>query len=130
MWSARLPGDAAGLKLLRSVFMKGMAAAAIESLEAARAAGVEDRVRADIAAVIGEPRCSSACCPAHRRTRRAACDEMHAAAAYVDELGIEPSHRGRRLRRGSHSFATASLADIEKLLEGGEDDGEEAADPG
>ena len=49
------PGDAAGLKLLRSVFMKGIAAAAIESLEAARAAGVEERVRADIAAVIGEP---------------------------------------------------------------------------
>ena len=49
------PGDAAGLKLLRSVFMKGMAAAAIESLEAARAAGVEERVRADIAGVIGEP---------------------------------------------------------------------------
>ena len=33
----RRPGDAAGLKLLRSVFMKGMAAAAIESIEAARA---------------------------------------------------------------------------------------------
>jgi catechol 2,3-dioxygenase-like lactoylglutathione lyase family enzyme len=30
-----------GLKLLRSVFMKGIAAAAIESLDAARAAGVE-----------------------------------------------------------------------------------------
>ena len=29
------PGDAAGLKLLRSVFMKGLAAAAIETLEAA-----------------------------------------------------------------------------------------------
>ena len=49
------PGDAAGLKLLRSVFMKGIAAAAIESLEAAEAAGVEERLRADIAAVIGEP---------------------------------------------------------------------------
>ena len=40
------PGDAAGLKLLRSIFMKGIAAAAIEALEAARAAGAEDRVRA------------------------------------------------------------------------------------
>ena len=49
------PGDAAGLKLLRSVFMKGLAAAALESLEAARAAGAEERVRADIASVIGEP---------------------------------------------------------------------------
>ena len=34
------PGDAAGLKLLRSVFMKGVAAAAIESLDAAKAAAV------------------------------------------------------------------------------------------
>jgi 3-hydroxyisobutyrate dehydrogenase-like beta-hydroxyacid dehydrogenase len=40
------PGDAAGLKLLRSVFMKGIAAAAIESLEAAKAAGAEERVHA------------------------------------------------------------------------------------
>ena len=41
------PGDAAGLKLLRSVFMKGIAAAAIESLEAAKAAGAEERVHAE-----------------------------------------------------------------------------------
>ena len=55
------PGDAAGMKLLRSIFMKGLAAIAIESLEAAKAAGVEDRVRADITGVIGEPllECSS-----------------------------------------------------------------------
>ena len=49
------PGDAAGLKLLRSIFMKGVAAAAIEALEAARAAGAEDRVRGDIAGILGEP---------------------------------------------------------------------------
>src|SRR5581483_6649376 len=33
------PGDAAALKLVRSVFMKGVAAAAIESLDAAEAIG-------------------------------------------------------------------------------------------
>ena len=33
------PGDAAGMKLLRSVFMKGLAAAAIESLAGAEALG-------------------------------------------------------------------------------------------
>ena len=38
-WSPSRPGDAATLKLLRSVFMKGIAAAAIESLQAAEAAG-------------------------------------------------------------------------------------------
>jgi 3-hydroxyisobutyrate dehydrogenase-like beta-hydroxyacid dehydrogenase len=35
-------GDAAALKLLRSVFMKGLAASAIESLRAAEAAGQAD----------------------------------------------------------------------------------------
>src|SRR3954465_1483806 len=49
------PGDAAGLKLLRSVFMKGIAAAAVESLEAAEAAGVAGRGRAEIAAGLGQP---------------------------------------------------------------------------
>ena len=83
------PGDAAGLKLLRSVFMKGMAAAAIESLEAARAAGVEGRVRADIAAVIGEPLLERLLSGSQAHAARRV-DEMHAAAAYVDELGIEP----------------------------------------
>jgi 3-hydroxyisobutyrate dehydrogenase-like beta-hydroxyacid dehydrogenase len=83
------PGDAAGLKLLRSVFMKGMAAAAIESLEAARAAGVEDRVRADIAAVIGEPLLERLLSGSHLHAARRV-DEMRAAAAYLEELGVEP----------------------------------------
>ena len=48
------PGDAAGLKLLRSVFMKGIAAAAIEaSRPPSRGRG--GRVLGDIAGVIGEP---------------------------------------------------------------------------
>jgi 3-hydroxyisobutyrate dehydrogenase-like beta-hydroxyacid dehydrogenase len=83
------PGDAAGVKLLRSVFMKGMAAAAIESLEAARAAGVEERVRADLAAVIGEPLLERLLSGSKTHAARRV-DEMQAAAAYVDELGIEP----------------------------------------
>jgi 3-hydroxyisobutyrate dehydrogenase-like beta-hydroxyacid dehydrogenase len=42
------PGAAAARKLLRSVFMKGLAAACIESVRAARAAGCEDWMRAEI----------------------------------------------------------------------------------
>jgi len=82
-------GDAAGLKLLRSVFMKGMAAAAIESLEAARAAGVEDRVHAEIAAVIGEPLLERLLSGSRAHAARRV-DEMRAAAAYVEELGVDP----------------------------------------
>ena len=83
------PGDAAGLKLLRSVFMKGMAAAAIESLEAARAAGVEDRVHADLAAVIGEPLLERLLSGSRLHAVRRV-EEMRAATAYLMELGVQP----------------------------------------
>ena len=83
------PGDAAGLKLLRSVFMKGMAAAALESLAAARAAGVEDQVRADIAGVIGETLVERLLTGSRTHAARRV-DEMQAAAAYVAELGVQP----------------------------------------
>jgi 3-hydroxyisobutyrate dehydrogenase-like beta-hydroxyacid dehydrogenase len=83
------PGVAAGLKLLRSVFMKGMASAALESLEAAEAAGVAERIRADIAGVIGEPLLvrllEGSSAHAARRV-----DEMRAASAYLEELGLAP----------------------------------------
>jgi 3-hydroxyisobutyrate dehydrogenase-like beta-hydroxyacid dehydrogenase len=46
------PGAAAARKLLRSVFMKGLAAACIESTRAARAAGCEEWMRAEIAEVL------------------------------------------------------------------------------
>ena len=81
--------NAAGLKLLRSVFMKGVAAAAIEALAAAKAAGAVDRVRGDIAGVIGEPMLDrfleGSRAHAVRRT-----EEMRAAAAYLEELGVPP----------------------------------------
>jgi 3-hydroxyisobutyrate dehydrogenase-like beta-hydroxyacid dehydrogenase len=83
------PGDAAGLKLLRSVFMKGTAAAAIESLEAARAAGVEVRVHADVAAVIGEPLLERLLSGSRLHAVRRV-EEMKAAAAYLEELGVQP----------------------------------------
>jgi len=83
------PGDAAGLKLLRSVFMKGMAAAALESFEAAKAAGVEGRVHADIAAVIGEPLLERLFSGSRAHAARRV-DEMRAAAAYLEELGVDP----------------------------------------
>jgi 3-hydroxyisobutyrate dehydrogenase-like beta-hydroxyacid dehydrogenase len=83
------PGEAAGLKLLRSVFMKGVAAAALESLEAARAAGAEARVRADMAAVLGDPLLERLLTGSQAHAARRV-DEMRAAAAYLEELGVEP----------------------------------------
>jgi 3-hydroxyisobutyrate dehydrogenase-like beta-hydroxyacid dehydrogenase len=83
------PGDAAGLKLLRSVFMKGIAAAALEALAAARAAGVEGHVRSDIASVLGEPLLERLLEGSRAHAARRV-DEMEAAADYVRELGVEP----------------------------------------
>jgi 3-hydroxyisobutyrate dehydrogenase-like beta-hydroxyacid dehydrogenase len=83
------PGEAAGMKLLRSVFMKGLAAITIESLEAARAAGVEERVRADITGVIGEPLLERLLTGTQEHAARRV-EEMRATAEYVEELGIEP----------------------------------------
>ena len=54
-------GTAATRKLLRSVFYKGMAAAVIEALLAARSAGCEDWLREHISAELAGLRCQHAC---------------------------------------------------------------------
>ncbi len=82
-------GDAATLKLLRSVFMKGLAAAAIESLDAADAAGEAEWLRGEIAEVIGEPFLDRLLDGSRRHAARRV-DEMEAAQALLAELGIEP----------------------------------------
>jgi 3-hydroxyisobutyrate dehydrogenase-like beta-hydroxyacid dehydrogenase len=82
-------GDAAGLKLLRSVFMKGLAASVLESVEAATVCGADDWLRREIADVLGEPLVerllSGTLTHAERRLH-----EMEDAAAYLEQLGVEP----------------------------------------
>jgi 3-hydroxyisobutyrate dehydrogenase-like beta-hydroxyacid dehydrogenase len=98
------PGDAAGLKLLRSVFMKGLAASVLESLEAARERGAEEWLRREIAEVVGEPLLERllAGTVAHAGRRR---DEMDAASAYLEELGVEP-----RVSRAAAGWLEAVVA--------------------
>jgi 3-hydroxyisobutyrate dehydrogenase-like beta-hydroxyacid dehydrogenase len=86
------PGQAAVRKLLRSVFMKGLAAAAIEALAAARAAGCEDWLRMEIADAL-----SSADAALLERlesgSRKHAARRVHEvedASALLRELGVEP----------------------------------------
>jgi Domain of unknown function (DUF1932) len=71
------------------VFMKGLAASVVESLEAAKVRGADGWLRGEIADVIGEPLLerllSGTATHASRRL-----DEMEAAAAYLEELGVEP----------------------------------------
>ena len=84
------PGDAATLKLLRSVFMKGIAAAAIESLEAAEAAGRRDVARGAARRACSASRCSNACSRAAAGTRRAGSTRWRRRATCCSTLGIEP----------------------------------------
>jgi 3-hydroxyisobutyrate dehydrogenase-like beta-hydroxyacid dehydrogenase len=84
------PGDAARRKLLRSVFMKGIAAATIESLEAAEAAGETDWLRPELDAVLGEQLVDRLVDGSRRHAVRRI-EELEAAAELLDELGVEPS---------------------------------------
>ncbi|GAA1639055.1 DUF1932 domain-containing protein [Actinoplanes couchii] len=81
-------GAAATRKLLRSVFYKGMAAAVVEALDAARAAGLEEWLRGNIR------------------------DELiRADAATLDRL-VDGSHRHAVRRRDEMAAATELLGDL------------------
>jgi 3-hydroxyisobutyrate dehydrogenase-like beta-hydroxyacid dehydrogenase len=85
-------GAAATRKLLRSVFYKGMAAAAIEALRAARAAGCEDWLREHIAAELAAADDTTLArlergSYQHARRRE---HEMAAASDLLDELSVPP----------------------------------------
>jgi 3-hydroxyisobutyrate dehydrogenase-like beta-hydroxyacid dehydrogenase len=86
------PGAAAARKLLRSVFMKGLAASVLESLAAAEAAGCADWLRADIVATLRDADESLVdrlvVGSEQHAVRRVA--EMEAAAELLRELGVEP----------------------------------------
>ena len=84
------PGEANARKLCRSVFFKGMSSAVWEALAAARAAGVEDWLREDIARtfVAADDAFINRLVDgtAKHAVRRA--HEMHDAAAMLAELGV------------------------------------------
>jgi 3-hydroxyisobutyrate dehydrogenase-like beta-hydroxyacid dehydrogenase len=83
------PGDAAILRLLRSVFMKGLAACVLESLHAAEAAGHRSWLEGEIAAVVGEPVLERLVAGSRRHAVRRV-DELEAARELLLELGVEP----------------------------------------
>lgn len=83
-------GTAATRKLLRSVFYKGMAAAAIEALAAARAAGCEEWLRGHIAAELSAADHSTLARleeGSHRHALRRS-HEMAAASDLLGELAV------------------------------------------
>ncbi len=85
-------GEAISRKLLRSVFYKGLAAAVVEALAAAEKAGCEPWLRENISAELAgfdERTIDRLVDGTHRHARRRA-DEMTAAAAQLDDLGVPP----------------------------------------
>jgi 3-hydroxyisobutyrate dehydrogenase len=85
-------GDAMAHKLLRSIFMKGLAAAVVEAVYAGQAAGFEDWIRGQIVAQLSGDGASTidrflrgSKLHAARRS-----EEMDAAAEYVEALGVAP----------------------------------------
>lgn len=89
-------GAAAERKLLRSVFFKGLAAAVVEALQAAEAAGCADWLRENIAAELTAADAGTVdrlVSGTYQHAKRRA-DEMAAAAAMLDELGVPPAVAG------------------------------------
>lgn len=86
------PGEAATRKLLRSVFMKGWAAAVIESLEAARRLGVEEWLRQEFARefTTADERLMIRLIEGSRQHAARRVDEMESASQLLGELGITP----------------------------------------
>jgi 3-hydroxyisobutyrate dehydrogenase-like beta-hydroxyacid dehydrogenase len=86
------PGAAAARKLLRSVFMKGLAAAAIESLAAAREAGHEEWLHDQLGATLAEADSAllERLLSSSRRHAGRRVHEMESARTMLAELGVEP----------------------------------------
>lgn len=83
------PGSAASRKLLRSIFMKSLATTVLEALAAARVAGCEDWVRAQIVGELGETGdalVERLVTGTYQHARRRL-HEMEDTQAYVEELG-------------------------------------------
>jgi 3-hydroxyisobutyrate dehydrogenase-like beta-hydroxyacid dehydrogenase len=84
--------DAAARKLLRSVFMKGLAAAVLESVAAAGATGQEQWLRRELEAVLEGAHADflDRLLEGSRRHASRRVREMQAASEMLTELGIEP----------------------------------------
>ncbi len=83
------PGEAAAMKLLRSVFMKGLAAAALESLAAAEAIDRRDWLEGQLGAAIG-PVLLERFVEGSRLHAARRVEEMDAACELLLSLGVEP----------------------------------------
>ena len=108
-------GDAAALKLVRSVFMKGLAAAVVESMQAAEVAGHAEWLAGEIEAMIGRPSLERALEGSRKHAARRV-DEMEAACDLLLELGVEPRIAAASAAQFA-ALATEGRASSDKVAE-------------
>lgn len=86
------PGSAAGRKLLRSVFMKGLAAAILEGLDAATRLGCADWYLQDVGSTLREAdeALAERLIAGSRRHATRRVHEMNAAAELLQSVGVAP----------------------------------------
>jgi 3-hydroxyisobutyrate dehydrogenase-like beta-hydroxyacid dehydrogenase len=86
------PGDAAVRKLVRSVFMKGLAASALEALAAAEAAGLREAVQAEIASTLtgADGALLERLLVGSKEHAARRVHEMEASSELLRSLGVEP----------------------------------------
>lgn len=99
------PGAATAHKLLRSVYMKGLAQVIWEAVVASRAAGAEEWLRGQIAATLGDDGAAFierelGAVPQHAERRA---HELGSVASYLDELGVP------------HTMADATRAELLRI---------------
>lgn len=109
-------GTPATRKLLRSVVMKGLAAAIVEALEAARIAGCEEWLRSDLGAQFGPELVSRLEQGSLRHAARRVA-EMEAAGQLLQELGVRPlmADAARNVLLGLAEPAAAPRATVQRL---------------
>jgi len=92
-------GSAAARKLVRSVFMKGVAATVIECLEAAERLGCQEWTREQLLTVIREEALIDRFVEGSRTHAARRTDEMNAAADLLTEINVAPLITKATIRR-------------------------------
>lgn len=97
-------GRASTFKMLRSIFSKGVEAVLVETLVAARRAGLEEEIWSEILATLGSGKLESAFqnwVRSHARSAQRRCFEMQEVSEFLGDLGI----RGAIPRAAGDVFA-------------------------
>src|SRR4029077_18575173 len=86
-------GRASAFKMLRSIFSKGIEAVLVETLVAARRAGLLDEIWEEIRTTLSTGKVEHALeswIRSHPRSAQRRCHEMQEVSQFLEEIGIQP----------------------------------------